>query len=190
MFLWFFFSHHPLCKNYNKEILKIHGYYICKGCTEVYTASFLSVLFLVVFNPLKELNLIQIFLIGFLSIIPSLIGNFYHFKTRLVKDLIRITLGIGLGVGIFSFFAIPDLISKVEILIFMFIVYYVFKLTRSDQIGNLCPECSSFSPNACESFRKVFTAEGDYSRILSDYIQKKLTSSKFSEFGFKESIED
>ncbi|HKZ39523.1 MAG TPA: hypothetical protein VJ044_01095, partial [Candidatus Hodarchaeales archaeon] len=42
LFLPFWFSHHPLCRNYRKELLRVRGWYFCRGCTEVYSSLFIA----------------------------------------------------------------------------------------------------------------------------------------------------
>lgn len=190
MFSWFYFAHHPLCKNYSDEVLKINDYYFCRGCSEVYGTALFIILFSFFLEPIKTLNIFQFILIGILSIIPSFIGNIIHFKHRLIKDILRIILGLGLGIGVFSIIILPDIISKLSILLFMAIMYFIFKISRSNQESYLCPECTSFTDNACASYKRVFKTEGDYSRILSDYIQKRISLNKMAKFGFGNSHDE
>ena len=189
MFSWFSFSHHPLCKNFHSEVIPIKDIYLCKGCSEVYGFGFLTAIILFIINP--SMNFAQIFITLIISVIPSFIGNFIHFKKRIIKDAIRIILGFGLGIWISEVLIIPDFFEKF-ILKFIFVgIYILFKYSRSIQnvnsTLNLCSECHNFTENACPTYKKVFKTEGDYSRILSDYIQKKLTVNKMGRFGYHDS---
>ena len=194
MFAWFNFAHHPLCKNYNPEVFQINGMYFCKGCSEVYGSSFFVILFVAIFNPISYLTIDKLLIIAFITISPSLIGNFIHFKKRIVKDAIRIILGIGLGIGLSELVVVPDLVFKILIAIILLIFYYTFKFTHSrislNYHSNLCPDCKQFNDHACKPYKQVFATEGEYSRLLSDFIQKRLTINKIESLGFKKSMQE
>ncbi len=189
MFAWFNFAHHPLCKNYKKEVITINGMYLCKGCTEVYSTGILTFLLVFLFNPLPPLNLVQLFLVGFIAVSPSILGNIIHFKHRIIKDIIRIMLGIGVGIALSEFLIIQDLVTKIGIVIIFLIIYYCFKFTRSKQIASyhndLCPDCTQFNEHACEPYKRVFVTEREYSRVLSDFIQKRLSANQLQGMGFR-----
>ena len=194
MFAWFNFAHHPLCKNYNQEVFQINGMYLCKGCSEVYVSTFFVILLIAIFKTSYHLTLYQLLIIAFISVIPSLLGNFIHFTRRIVKDSIRIILGIGLGIGLSELVIVPHIVSKIILAIILLVVYFVFKFTRSHLIpnyhSNLCSDCEQFNDHACEPYKQVFATEGKYSRVISDFIQKRLTINKIESFELKKSMED
>lgn len=188
MFGWFYFSHHPLCKNYGQEVFSINGMYICKGCTEVYAFTFITIVVVFILNLFHFLSVPILIVIALLSLAPSVIGNFYHFKVRIIKDFIRISLGIGIGIGLAQVIILPELIDKVLAVLVILLAYFTFRFTRTlpnnKQTIILCSNCEQFNDQSCENYKKVFKAEGDYSRIISDYIQKKLTENHNLQFGF------
>lgn len=194
MFGWFSFAHHPLCKNYRHEVINVHGTYLCKGCTEVYGSSFLTILLVVIFTALQRFTIPELALIAFLTLIPSVIGNFYHFKRRIFKDIIRIALGIGLGIALSQLFYAEGLVTKIVVLALLIIAYFAFTITRKYIISKesftnrgqmqLCSNCEQFNEQACENYKRVFKSEGAYSRIISDFIQKKLSANQIQSMGF------
>lgn len=194
MFAWFYFAHHPLCKNYRQEVIEIKGMYLCKGCTEVYSSSFFVIFLVAIFNPLSSLNLFQLLIIAFLSIIPAIIGNIIHFKRRVIKDIIRIILGVGIGIGLSELLLFSDLVTKVVIIIIFLLIYYLFKFTRSKKNiiyhDDLCSNCKQFTEQACESYKRVFVTEREYSRVISDFIQKRLSVNQIQSMGFKNFMQD
>ena len=194
MFAWFNFAHHPLCKNYNQEVFQINGMYVCKGCSEVYGFSFFVILLVAIFKPFSHFTITQLLIIAFITVSPSLIGNFIHFKKRIVKDAIRIILGIGLGIGLSELIVVADTIFKILIAIILLVFYFVFKFTRSSISSNyhhnLCPDCKQFNGHACNPYKQVFATEGEYSRLLSNFIQKRLTINKIQSVGFIKSMQD
>lgn len=194
MFSFFYFSHHPLCKNYRKEVFGIRGHYFCKGCSEVYGSVFLTIVLTFMVQSLQSFNLYSLLIIAILSILPSVIGNFYHFKIRIIKDFIRIILGIGLGIALSQVFFSPTLEGKIIVLVMILIAYFLFLFTRtrltSQHQYHLCPNCEQFNDQACSNYRRVFNAEGQYSRIISDYIQKKISSGYMMNLGYQQTLDD
>ena len=59
------------------------------------------------------------------------------------------------------------------------IFYYIFKIARRYSqkkiFYNLCDECSKFTADMCPLYQKQFEVERQYSRELSDLLQKKLS---------------
>ena len=194
MFAWFNFAHHPLCKNYQNEVFSINGMYLCKGCTEVYSSSIFIIILVALFNPLNYLHDFQLLLIALITAIPSFIGNFIHFKRRIIKDIIRIDLGIGIGIGLSELVLISDLLSKLVVFCVLIVIYGLFTITRSglnnSDNSELCSNCQQFNDQACEHYKQVFYTEREYSHVLSDFIQKNLTVNKIESFGFTNSMQD
>ena len=194
MFGWFSFAHHPLCKNYRPEVIGVNGVYLCKGCTEVYGTGIVIILLVFIFTTLQRFSIPELTVIAFTTLIPSVIGNFIHFKKRIIKDIIRIDLGIGFGVALSQLFYAEGLMTKIFVLALLIIAYFVFTSTRKYIISkdnytnknqlHLCPNCEQFNDQACENYKRVFKSEGVYSRIISDFIQKKLTLNQIQSMGF------
>ena len=194
MFAWFYFSHHPLCKNYRHEVINVNGLYLCKGCTEVYGSSLFIILLVALFNPFHYLNILQLLIIAILAVLPSVIGNIIHFKKRIIKDAIRIILGIGWGIALSSLFFNPSLVVKIEVFFVMIVIYFIFKFTRTFRglpyHDDLCENCMQFNEQACEPYKRVFVTEREYSRVLSDYIQERLSVNRIKGMGFNNFMQD
>lgn len=201
MFGWFSFSHHPLCKNFRHEVIHVNGVYLCKGCTEVYGSGLLTILLVVMLTALQRFTLPELVFLAFLTLLPSVIGNFHHFKQRIFKDIIRITLGVGLGIALSQLFYADGLITKFLVLILLILAYFAFIFTRKYIISkeafsdrgqiHLCPNCEQLNDQACENYKRAFNSEGAYSRIISDFIQKKLSTNQIQSMGFaKQSLDE
>ena len=194
MFAWFNFAHHPLCKNYRNEVFSCNGYFLCKGCTEVYSSGIIIMLFVTLFNPFYSFSVFQFSIIALVTALPSFIGILIHFRRRIIKDFIRIDLGIGLGIAFGEFVIIPDLFSKILIFFILLFIYSFYKTSRSRQNiyhdSNLCSNCRQFNEYACNSYKQVFNTEREYSHLLSDFIQKRLTINKMESMGFDNQTQD
>ena len=103
-------------------------------------------------------------------------------------------MGIGLGIAISQLYFYPTLEGKIFVLVLIILAYFTFIITRTylsnQHQAHLCPDCEQFNDQACSNYRRVFNAEGQYSRIISDYIQKKLSTSYMMNLGYKETLDD
>ncbi|MFX1515100.1 MAG: hypothetical protein ACFFC6_02245 [Promethearchaeota archaeon] len=178
LILPFHFSHHPLCNNFRQEVVKIGSWYVCRGCLCVYSSMLLSLFITVFVNPFINFSLWEKFLLVLIVSSPTWIGFLFKFTNRILKDLLRFSLGLGWGIAIGELWLQPLWRDKIVIFFLMVIFWFVFKKIRSFQIGKkevtLCDNCTALNDNACLGYKKKFEAERKYSREISDFLQQKL----------------
>lgn len=178
LMLPFYFSHHPLCKNYRQEIVKIGSWSICRGCLCVYSAMLLSLLITVFVNPFISFSLNKKFFLVLIVSSPTWIGLIFEINNRIIKDFLRSSLGLGWGIALGELLVQPTWSNKLIIFLLMVIFLLVFRRLRSFQTSRkgifLCENCSELNINACSDYKKKFEAERQYSREISDYLQQKL----------------
>lgn len=133
----------------------------------------------VFFNPFNNFSLFEavIFVLGITS--PTWFGLIHSFENRKIKDLIRISLGLGWGFALAELWLQPLWIDKVTILIFIIAFWVIFQRIRRSQVRkrdqNLCKDCRELNDNACLGFKMQFEAERLYSREISDFLQQTLS---------------
>ena len=179
LFNFFMFAHHPLCKNYYSEVIFVNKLAFCRGCTEVYISTLIIVVLSFVINPFKQQPALNIFFIVLIITIPTWVAAIHPFNQRLYKDIARISLGIAFGIALSKLVLSSSWIEKGGIIIAILSIYYIFKKTRyytqKNAKQNLCEGCVEFTSNICPLYKKQFEAERQYSRELSDFLQKKLS---------------
>ncbi len=174
------FAHHPLCDKFEQETLlfKIFqkNFYICRGCFWVFLSTFLSLLFVILFNPLKDLSVIEKIIVIILISSPTWIGFLYSFQHRIVKDLLRISLGTGLGIAMGELILTPNLFYKIFtfgfIIAFIWIFSYLRRRFSRRENHRLCLSCKKLNSDICEGFKQQLEAQRQYSQELSNYIQE------------------
>lgn len=178
LMLPFYFSHHPLCKNYRQEIVKIGSWSICRGCLCVYSAMLLSLLITVFVNPFVSFSLDKKFFLVLIVSSPTWIGFIFEINNRIIKDFLRSSLGFGWGIALGELMLQPTWSNKLIIFLLMVIFLLVFRKLRSFQtsrkVFHLCENCTKLNINACSDYKKKFEAERQYSREISDFLQQKL----------------
>jgi uncharacterized membrane protein len=178
LLLPFHFSHHPLCSNFKQEVVKIGSWYICRGCLCVYSSMLLSLVITVFVNPFNTFSLGDKFLLVMIVSSPTWIGFLFKFNNRIIKDLLRFSLGLGWGIAIGELWLQPLWGDKFVIFFLMIIFWFVFRKLRSFQTrkktGFLCENCIELNNDACLGYKKKFEAERKYSREISDLLQRKL----------------
>jgi hypothetical protein len=109
---------------------------------------------------------------------PTWIGFFYDFKNRTIKDLLRISLGLGWGIALGELWLQTSLSDRFAIFSLMITFLFIFRKIRSFQTSKktliLCRNCVELNKNACSGYLKQFEAERLYSREVSDLLQQKL----------------
>ncbi len=174
----FYFSHHPLCNNYRQEVLKIGSWYICRGCFCVYSSTLVSLLITIFINPFNTFSFGEVFLLVLIVSSPTWIGLFFNFRNRTIKDLLRISLGLGWGIALGELWLQPSWSDKLAIFLLMITFWFIFRKIRNFQSGKkpliLCRNCIELNNNACPGYKKQFEAEQIYSREISDFLQQKL----------------
>lgn len=178
LFAPFWFSHHPQCDNFASEIISIGRYRLCRGCTAVYSSALITSLLVIMLRPFNAWPLEHVGLMVLLISSPTWLGVLVRFKQRWIKDLIRVSLGIGWGMALAEMVVRPQLIEKIIMLIAMIVFYQAFKWVRRQRHRHvedlLCPNCRQLTEEACLGTKALLEAERQYSRELSDYLQKIL----------------
>jgi uncharacterized membrane protein len=178
LMLPFHFSHHPLCNNFEQEVVKIGSWHICRGCLCVYSSMLFSLFITVFLNPFITFSLGEKFLLVLIVSSPTWIGFLFKFNNRIIKDLLRFSLGLGWGIAIGELWLQPLWSDKFLIFFLMVIFWFVFRKVRSIQTGKkaviLCDNCTALNDDVCLGYKKKFEAERKYSREISDFLQQKL----------------
>lgn len=174
----FHFAHHPLCSDYRQEVFHIGSWFICRGCIWTYSSALITLLVTSLIDPFSNFSLFEVFLIVLGVISPAWIGLVHSFHSRMIKDVIRISLGVGWGIALAELWLVKLWIDKIIIFLFIIMFLVVFqrmkRLQSSKNEMKLCKDCSELTENACLDFKKQFEAERLYSREISDLLQQKL----------------
>jgi hypothetical protein len=130
-------------------------------------------------DPFANFSLFEVFYIVLLVSSPTWFGFLFHVERRIVKDLLRISMGLGWGIALAELLLQPSWIDK--IIIFLIIVGFllIFQRLRKRQTRRsaslLCDNCRELNDNACSGYKYQYEAERLYSRELSDFLQQKLS---------------
>lgn len=178
LFLPFFFTHHPLCNDFKQEIFSLGTWRICRGCTFVYSSAIVAFLFVVWLNPFTTFSVIEIFGLVMGNTSPTWLALFHKFKHRVLKDIARITLGIGWGMAIGEVILRPILLEKLFFLLSIGLIYLVFRTLKHRQAhkhpDQVCINCQESTRTSCVGTEQLLEAERTFSREYSDYLQQNL----------------
>jgi len=174
------FAHHPLCNHFKQEILSFKilkkNFYICRGCFWVFLSTILSFSLSIIINPLRDLSTVEKIILVTLISSPTWIGFLFSFKRRILKDLLRISLGTGFGIALGELILTPNIILKILIFGFIFVFIWIFSYFRKrfsrGKSHIICLGCNEMNIDICEGFKQQMDAQRQYSQELSDYIQE------------------
>ena len=177
-------SHHPLCQNFKNEVIEIRRIFVCRGCTFFYMSFVITFVILFANTTIFSVEPLYLFILVNILAFPSFFGSYMKSKNRLIKDVYRIFLGMAVAFPLTAVILISSLVVKALIVIFITLYFFSFKIIRQKThiVDLLCEECENFTDNACINYRRVFKSQRDHSRVISDYLQKKLVKSNYIPF--------
>jgi hypothetical protein len=99
----------------------------------------------------------------------------------LIKDIYRILLGVAVSIPFVTIIQIQPLEEKTLIILILFLYFMTFKIIRQNSSinNNLCEDCDKFTESACTNYRYVFESQREHSRVISDFLQKKLVNNNY-----------
>ncbi len=135
------FAHHPACDIYDHHVISIGKWVFCIGCLGVYpTIAVLSILAFIGIGY-RAIPAYSNFWIGLLFFIPAVIQLFWKTRNRLIKYLMRVSLGIATYYLLVFIFYFPILFGKVIYsIIFIAGFYYYSRKQGKTQLKD-CDTC-------------------------------------------------
>ena len=135
-------SHHPNCEYFSKHVYHVRKYRLCIGCFTFYPSIAITIIFTLLFIDLNYFNLLLIFNLSYIFMLPVILNFLKLTKFRVLKIFSKISLGIGIGLYIVAIFVLPfhiliKIFTILEINIFVGVIAYI----RSIHIQKECKKC-------------------------------------------------
>lgn len=151
IFSMLYLAHHPACDKFNNHIFRIGSLFLCIGCTSVFLAfiSYTIVFFsmLPFFTSFPYVNgIFAAFGVGM-----ALTQVFLKPNNKLIKVLLRFSLGLGLGAYTALIVQVSNLSSQIgnftiliQISLFLLLIpgVFLYNVLRGDSPYLECTECS------------------------------------------------
>lgn len=152
-----YISHHPNCIHYRDDVIKIRGKMVCAGCFFLYSGLVLMFPTLFLIERYSFLSPDRLALAGFLIIMPLILQTFVHFRSVILRRVVRFLA----GVGAFLLAVIPFITAGSLWLKFFYLLALVILLAliRYGHVANFRKKClpciyhGDFS--RCTGFREV-----------------------------------
>ncbi|MCE7749852.1 MAG: hypothetical protein GPJ51_15805 [Candidatus Heimdallarchaeota archaeon] len=151
IFSMLYLAHHPVCDKFNNHIFRIGSLFLCLGCTSVFLAfiSYTIVFFsmLPFFTSFPYVNGI----FAAFGVAMALTQVFLKPNNKLIKVLLRFSLGIGLGAYTAIIVQVSNLSSRIgnftiliQIALFLLLIpgVFLYNVLRGDSPYLECTECS------------------------------------------------
>ena len=135
-------SHHPNCDHFSKHVYHVGKRRLCIGCFTFYPSIVITILFTLLFIDLNSYNLIIIFNLSYIFMLPVILNFLKLTKFRVLKIFSKVSLGIGIGLYLIAIFGLPfhiliKIFTILEINIFVGVIAYI----RSNHIKKECEAC-------------------------------------------------
>jgi len=90
-----YLSHHPNCRHYRDDVIKIGSKKICGGCFFLYFGLILTFPALILIERYSSLSPGPLALAAFFMIIPLILQTFVHFHSMVLRRSVRFLAGVG-----------------------------------------------------------------------------------------------
>lgn len=169
------FSHHPSCSFFKADTIRICSIDLCIGCFMSYPIALLILLLDFTFSW-SEITP-QVFWQGDILLFAGLaigslqfISSFRGINNKMIKIIIKIALGVGIGFSVIGIFALPiSLYIRVSILLTGMTLAVFFGSFRLYRVRSKCASCIFHGDwNNCYGFRS-----------MNDYVNGKTNSNDF-----------
>ena len=139
----FRWAHKPLCNHFKKDIILLGNMYLCRSCVFTYFGIFVGTGF-TIFSKISSYN-ISIFLVALLLIILPLSHPVIYKKTpRLLKDMLRLNLGIMISFSILLLLYYQKITLPLVIIGISIPFCKAYYQKRSTRKIKFCEECSEY----------------------------------------------
>lgn len=145
-------AHHPCCKEFDDDIIKVGEIRICIGCIIFIPFVLLTITFL--FGDLLKLGRNYHFFgaTGIILGTAQIFSLLLHIRRKIFKVMVKISLGIGVGFVLYSIHLLPvKNIHKFVILMLCMTLASLLEILKVFRMKKRCEECDSYPdiPN-CE----------------------------------------
>lgn len=137
---YYLLSHHPRCEKFENDCYEIKGKKLCIGCFTAYPIALIFIIF-VYFNFIN-LSYRQFITLGVIFGSVQFFSMHKKANAKLIKILIKIFLGIGLGAFTSGIFLLPlQLFFRVILFILCIQISAYFSFFRIKKIHEICKSC-------------------------------------------------
>jgi len=162
-YIQYVLAHHPLCDNYRSHVYIIAGRKICRGCLCQYTgviAGMIIPFIVILLDWWTGMTDIQIGVILYILITPSVFTGLLDTEKRKFKDVARFLLGVAFTWSFILLIVTSNNIVRLWILVNFIPGAIFFSYLRGRRNEKTCQQCTEISD------RPYCSGLGDYSRAL------------------------
>jgi len=157
-FLPLILSHHPECERFQGHTIKIGKYGLCIGCFVGYPAAIIGLIIIRILNLGSIIPSIFFFIFGIVFIASFIASPLNLIKTKSIKIIQKIIIGIGSS---FLFYWILDLPININFkfnlfLIILWSLLSLFNLHHIYSFYKMCKKCQTpFEWATCSGFNSI-----------------------------------
>lgn len=155
----FLLAHKPLCSRFKNDVLKLGHIHLCRSCTFLYSGLIVSLILLFVISPSSKVFAV----VDTVLLITTLVGSspwFYWKTNRIIRDMLRCSLGYILAASIYFLSAGIWVGFIVHILLFTGWFFY-YRKKRAERKSVQCDGCAEQN---CNSVCSGYKVQADYIR--------------------------
>ena len=136
-------SHHPKCNTFSDHVYHIGNHWLCLGCFTYYPTIMITIIFSIIFFEFSQINIAIMFFVSFIFVVPIVLNIFNLTKSRMLKILTKISLGIGTGLFIISILNMSFLHIILKILCLLQVNFFagLIGYVRANGIIEECKAC-------------------------------------------------
>ena len=165
----FLLSHHPGCRHFEGDTIRIGKLRFCKGCTIGYSLALsLMVFYMVIFSvygPFIPVGPFVLILLGALFGSTQLVRAIFRRMSPAMKTVQKAALGLGIALVVIGILEIPaSAFTRMFLLLGLLLVIGITSaVLRPWYILRTCRECEYESEwERCDAFRELYRSRNEH----------------------------
>ncbi len=133
-----YLAHHEISEECKNHVFKIGPFYLCVGCTSVIIGIIIEGIILFIFLGFFTTYPIVLALITSFGVFLALLQLIVKPKNKLIKTLMRFSLGFGMGALFALMVMIPNWYLKIGLFILVLLGTILYNRVRRDYANDSC----------------------------------------------------
>lgn len=169
---WKNFAHHPTCSVYKNHYFSIGRIKLCVGCTSLYSALLLELIFYFTFKEFFVKNIVIVTIVGLVGFSAAILQYLIKPENKWIKSFFRAVLGIGIGSYLIILFETPKFWLQLILGLILIASGALYSFMRGKANIQYCDTCPLHNAEPyCDPFENTRIKAEKINKIVDEQIK-------------------